>query len=373
MGVGIMFKTTGEACNLACDYCYYSHVSGNPSGMATISEKALDAFFEDYMGHVAGGQATFVWQGGEPTLAGLPYFERIIAMEARRARPHTLIGNAVQTNGILLNEAWSEFFRQYRFLVGVSLDGPAELHDARRVDAQHRGSFRRVMRGIDHLRKAGVQFNILTVLHQGNVHQAKALMDFYHSEGFDWVQFIPGMRFSAQGLVDPGVYEITPAEYASFLCEAFDELSNHPGMSVRMFDNFVNLMSGKGGDMCILQENCPPFLVVEQDGSVYPCDFLIGPHWRMGNIETDSVFDLIQGDIYRAFQQLKPRVALECTSCEWFSACHGGCPRTRGTTLGAQEVDYFCEAYKTFYAHAARRLAVAGRPLRSSEPIDFTF
>ncbi len=365
-----MFKTVGESCNLACDYCYYSHVAGNPTGISAIPATVLDPFFEDYMSHVAGGQATFVWQGGEPTLAGLPYFERIVTMEARHARPHTLIGNAIQTNAILVNDAWAEFFRQYQFLVGVSLDGPQAIHDARRTDARQQGSFRRVLRGIDHLRKRGVEFNILTVLHKGNVGKARELMAFYREEGFKWVQFIPCMSFSAQGTNSDGVYEITPEEYGRFLCDAFDAWVGEPALSIRFFDNFLNVANGGQGELCILQESCPPFLVVERDGSVYPCDFLISPEWRMGNIASDSVFDLLRGDTYRSFQTLKPNVVPECKTCEWFAACHGGCPRSRGATLGTPQVDYFCASYKEFYRHAASVLEGRLGPISGKQVVN---
>lgn len=347
-----MFKTVGEACNLACDYCYYSHVAGNPSGVRAIPQTILEPFLADYMDHVAGGEASFVWQGGEPTLAGLPYFQSVVALEARHARPHTRIGNSVQTNGILLNDAWAQFFRQYRFLVGVSLDGPEAIHDARRIDAHHGGSFRRAMRGIDHLRKNGVEYNILTVINKYNVSKARELIQWYRSEGFTWVQFIPCMEFSAQSTGDVRTYEITPDQYGLFLCEAFDVWREDPSFSIRMFDNMIMTLGGSSGDMCILQELCPPFIVVEKDGSAYPCDFLIGPEWVLGNIATTSVFDMIASDRYRAFRRLKPNIASECRTCDWLSLCHGGCPRTRLGGVGMDTVDFFCESYKMLYSRA---------------------
>ena len=367
-----MFKTVGEACNLACDYCYYSHVAGNPRGVRAIPQDILDPFLADYMDHVAGGEASFVWQGGEPTLAGLPYFQNVVALEARHARPHTRIGNAVQTNGILLNDAWAQFFRQYRFLVGVSLDGPESIHDARRIDAHHEGSFRRVMRGVDHLRKNGVEYNILTVVNRDNVGKARELMAFYRTQGFRWVQFIPCMEFPAQSPQSIGAYEVTPEQYGRFLCDAFDAWQADPSLSIRMFDNMIMTLGGQSGEICIMQEYCPPFLVVEPDGRTYPCDFLISPEWSLGNIAKTSVFDMIASETYRLFRRLKPNLAPTCKSCEWLSLCHGGCPRTRLGGVGTDTVDYFCEAYKMLYAHAVPFIGSSNRVTSQVIPLQGT-
>jgi len=190
-----MWKTVSEDCNLACDYCYYSTCAGKPgSQINRIDETLLRKFIKEYM-LKSHGAASFAWQGGEPLLAGLEFFEQVVSLQAELAPPHTMISNALQTNATLLNDKWAAFFRKYQFLIGVSLDGPQEIHDTRRVDAKGQGSFERVMRGISYLQKHQVDFNILTVIHKNNVNKAQELMQFYKEHQFGFIQFIPCMDF----------------------------------------------------------------------------------------------------------------------------------------------------------------------------------
>lgn len=366
MGLGVMFKTVSESCNLACDYCYYSRTKGDPSHARAIDLPLLEQFMGDYMVH-AHGNASLAWQGGEPLLAGLPFFERVVALEAQYAPNNTVISNAIQTNGILINDRWAEFFHTYHFLVGVSLDGPEAIHDVRRMDRHGRGSFRRVMRGIEYLRSHGVEFNILTVIHSGNVHQAAALFEFYQAHGLNWVQFIPAMTFEAQNPGQPGRYEISAEDYGKFLCETFDHWYNggHPTLSVRFFDNVLSRYVGLEPEQCTLAELCPPTLVIEQNGDVYPCDFYLGAPWRLGNIRDDSLETLLQSVAYRKFLRLKPSLASSCRTCRWRPVCQGGCPRNRGTDpsqIGG--IDYFCESYQEFFAYANSRLSQLGQRIR---------
>ena len=366
MAVGIMFKTVSESCNLACDYCYYSRVKGDPGNTQAIDLDLLEHFMSDYMVHTQ-GSASLTWQGGEPLLAGLKFFQHVVALEAQYAPDHTVIGNGIQTNGILVNDAWAEFFRTYHFLVGVSLDGPEAIHDARRVDRHGHGSFRRVMRGIDHLRRYNVDFNILTVVHPGNVHRVDALFDFYQSEGLSWVQFIPAMNFLAQKPENPSRYEIRPEDYGMFLCQTFDHWYNdgHPKMSIRFFDNVLSRYMGLEPEQCTLADMCLPTLVIEQNGDVYPCDFYLGPQWRLGNIRDDRLATLLQNPVYRQFRLLKPALASACQSCQWRAVCQGGCPRSRGDDVrSVGGVDYFCQAYQQFFAYADKRLQGLGQRLR---------
>ncbi len=358
MTVGVMFKTVSEACNLACDYCYYSRVGGDPRHARTIPLPLLERFMRDYMSHVQ-GSATFAWQGGEPLLAGIEFFEQVVKLEAQYAPDHTILSNGLQTNGILLNERWVEFFQQYRFLLGVSVDGPEAIHDQRRVDRGNQGSFKRVMRGIDYLRRSHVEFNILTVVHRNNVKRARELFEFYRSEGFDWIQLIPAMDFLAQEPDRPGVYEITAQEYGEFLCETFDLWYNGgtPSVSVRFFDNVLQRYLGLEPEQCTLQELCPPTLVVEQNGDVYPCDFFLNKEWCLGNIATDCLDVLLHSEAYARFRQLKPALPSQCRDCQWRAVCQGGCPRNRVDRFeDTPSADYFCEAYQMFFAHAHSRM-----------------
>ena len=369
-GIGVMWKTVSEDCNLACDYCYYSTCGGKPGPKINkIAPEVLDKFIREYM-ELSRGAVSFAWQGGEPLLAGLAFFESVVALQARHAPPHTIISNALQTNGTLIHDRWAAFFKQYHFLLGVSLDGPRDIHDQRRVDAHGQGSFDRVMKGISHLRKQQADFNILTVIHKGNVGRARELFDFYRREGFDFVQFIPCMQFQSQQVGQPGVYEITPEEYGDFLCEAFDCWYNrgNPIISERFFDNMLNVYAHRSSELCTRRRSCPKTLILEQNGDAFPCDFYIHPDWKIGNVGTDALLDILNHPLYERFLKLKPALPEACRSCEWLELCYGGCPRNRrwNEDSSVSQPDFFCHSYRQVYAYAHERMtALADRMRRN--------
>lgn len=366
--IGVMWKTVSEDCNLACDYCYYSTCGGKPDAkIRRIDSAILEKFIKEYMAK-AHGTASFAWQGGEPLLAGYDFFEQLVALQAFYAPPHTAISNALQSNGTLVNDKWAAFFKQYKFLLGISLDGPKEIHDKRRVDANGQGSFERVMRGISYLQKHQVDFNILTVIHKDNVAKAKELMQFYKEQKFDYVQFIPCMDFHSQDIHTPGVYEITPKEYGQFLCEAFDIWYNdgQPTMSVRFFDNMLSVYMRREAELCVHRSACPKTLILEQNGDAYPCDFYIHPDMKLGNVGVDSLDAILDSPIYSEFAKMKPQLPDKCKSCQWLELCHGGCPRNRRWDKLNDEVfaDYFCASYMKIYSYAHERMQQLGAAQR---------
>ena len=365
---GLMWKTVSEDCNLACDYCYYSRVLGKPESVRRPTPAILEKVLREYLS-TCGSVASIAWQGGEPLLAGLPFFQTVVDLEARLATPPQVLNNAVQTNGVLLNHAWAEFFREYRFLVGVSLDGPAAIHDSHRVTSRGHGSFARVMRGIRWLQESHVDYNILAVVGSHNVNHGSELLRFYRDAGFGWIQFIPQMSFNAQHPEQAGQYAITSDEYGRFLCETFDEWyrGGHPNMSVRFFDNVLQTYIGLTPDICTMQTRCPPHLIVESNGDLFPCDFYLDDTWRLGNSANMTLTEALATPIYARFAARKPTLPPKCQTCPWRTHCRGGCPRNRSeaadTTLGP---DYFCTAYETFFAYADERLQSMARPLRSA-------
>ncbi len=373
-GLSVMWKTVADDCNLACDYCYYSACGGRPGpGRHRIDHALLESMIREYMAS-SRGAVCFAWQGGEPLLAGLQFFEEVVALQARHAPPNTTISNVLQTNGTLLNEEWARFFHQYNFLVGVSIDGPREIHDAHRVTATGKGSFDLVMRKIEPLRSHAVDFNILTVVHQGNVGRPRELMAFYAREDFRYVQFIPGMDFRSQEPGAPARYLITPEQYADFLRETFDLWYNggSPSSSVRFFDNMLALYTGREADICTHRRNCPATLVLEQNGDAYPCDFYMGAEWRVGNIGMAPLDTLFAGPAYSRFCSLKEQLPEQCRGCEWLKFCYGGCPRNRarGPTGKAVGADYFCASYREFFTHAHERLSSLALRLRTQWLLD---
>jgi len=357
--LSVMFKTVSTDCNLDCAYCYSRESLERTRVRRRLDMRILEEFLPAYMSYVRDVKmASMSWQGGEPTLAGLSFFERVVALQAAYAEPGTLISNALQTNAVLLDEAWGAFLRRYNWLVGVSLDGPEEVHNALRTDRGGRGSFACVLRGIDILRCHGVDFNILCVLGPHNVGRASEVMAFFRRHRFTHIQLIPAMNFQAIQPDRPPAFLITPAQYGAFLVEAFDAWyeAGSPTISVRIFDNFLQSYLGVPNDMCVHAGTCDAGIVVEWDGSAYPCDFYIHPAWKLGNVLDTPLTELASGAARRAFVGQKVPLPEECSRCEWLRVCKSGCPRNRSTTEGVPAPDYFCESYKQFFAHAHVRL-----------------
>ncbi|UOF88756.1 anaerobic sulfatase maturase [Fodinisporobacter ferrooxydans] len=373
--IGVMWKTVSEDCNLACDYCYYSRVGGKIGPkVKRIDSRILEKFIKEYMSY-SRGAVSFAWQGGEPLLAGLDFFEEVVHLQAKYAQPHTIISNAIQTNATLMNEDWARFLRKYNFLVGVSLDGPKEVHDARRVTRSGAGSFDRVMQGVRHLRDAKVDFNILTVIHENNIRHAKELMEFYVKEDFDYVQFIPCMDFRAQETNKSPNYLISPEDYGQFLCDTFDIWYNdgNPTMSVRFFDNMLSVYLHQEAELCIHRKTCPQTLILEQNGDAYPCDFFISDDYKLGNVGTDSLKDILSNLIYESFHSKKPNLPDKCKSCDFLHLCHGGCPRNRSWNIvdDTVEADYFCDSYYRIYSYAHERMLKLAEKIKANRLQDY--
>jgi uncharacterized protein len=366
--IGVMWKTVSEDCNLACDYCYYSNCKGKPGAKINrIDSSLLEKFIREFM-KKANGSASFAWQGGEPLLAGKDFFKEVVTLQAKHAVPPVNISNALQTNGTLIDEEWACFFKTYSFLLGVSLDGPLEIHDARRLTGSGKGSFDQVMKGIGHLHAAGVDFNILTVIHEGNVTEVEALMEFYQREGLRYIQFIPCMDFQAQETGAAGEYRITPQQYGDFLCEAFDYWYNggNPILSVRFFDNMLGIYMNQEAELCIHRPSCPKTLILEQNGDAYPCDFYIEPEYKLGNVGGDSLDDILSSPVYVKFLDIKPELPSQCVQCSYLRLCHGGCPRNRSWIPEDKPgVDYFCNSYQQIYAYAHERMAQLAYRIKS--------
>jgi uncharacterized protein len=361
----VMFKTI-STCNLDCDYCYYRGSAAGPGQGSPITSQTLETFMPGYMEYVADArQASLSWQGGEPTLAGLDFFRQVVSLEAKYAPRPMSISNSIQTNGLLIDDTWAEFFAEFNFLAGISLDDPQPLHDARRKDPGGRGSFRRVMNGLDALRRHGVDTNVLCVLTPDNVTQAGQLVDFFTGEGLGYLQFLPAMAFKASEPQSPASYLISPSEYGRFLTSLFDRwyLDGVPGFSVRTFNNVLQSLLGAENDLCLHAETCRAGLVIEANGDVFPCDFYIHPDWRLGNILTDPLSAMAGGSRAGQFSKRKRALSPACRACEFVSLCRGECPRNRlPTPGGAPGASFFCTSYKALFRHSLPRFReLAGR------------
>ena len=236
------------------------------------------------------------------------------------------------------------------------------------MDAKGQGSFERVMRGISYLQKHQVDFNILTVIHKNNVNKAQELMQFYKEHQFGFIQFIPCMDFRSQQVDVPGVYEITPEDYGNFLCEVFKIWYNdgNPYISIRFFDNMLSVYVNREAELCTHRIACPKTFILEHNGDAYPCDFYIHPDWKLGNIGTHSLDEILASPIHDKFLKMKPQLPEKCKVCSWKHLCHGGCPRNRRWSAADSEfdVDYFCSSFKHIYSYAHERMQSLGDSLR---------
>lgn len=357
--LSVMFKTVSSDCNLDCSYCYYRQSLEGTRVRRRMDEAVLARFIDQYMDYVADcGVASIAWQGGEPTLAGPDFFERAIELEGRHARGPVTIGNALQTNAVLLDDRWGELLARYRFLVGVSLDGPEDLHDALRRDRGGHGSFRRVMAGLDVLRRHGVEFNVLCVVGGHNVDRAPDLLRFFRGEGVGYAQFIPAMGFQSTSPDEPATYLVNREQYGQFLVDAFDAWydDGFPTVSVRLFDTFLQSLLGTRPGMCVHSDRCDSGIVVEYNGDVFPCDFYVHPRWRLGNVMEEPLAAILARPARAAFVARKAPLPPGCAECEWLTLCRSGCPRNRRTSGEEGRRDYFCAGYRRFFDHAGERL-----------------
>lgn len=350
----LLIKPASALCNLDCEYCFYLDRDADPykdlparAMPLDILERLTDAFlFYSYPVSV------FAFQGGEPTLAGLPFFEKLVAFQQRFGRAGQSVSNSLQTNAILLDDAWCQFLRQYNFLAGISIDGPEDVHDRYRLNRAGHPTWRKVMDSIARMQKHGAEFNVLCVLSQANAGQPREIYRFFRSIGAGYMQFIPLAEFGPAG--EPLPFTITPAQYGRFLCEIFDLWwPERRKVRIRFFDNLAESLAGLAPGSCTLHETCDSYVVVEYNGDVYPCDFFVESSWKLGNITIDSFPEIARRRRRYEFAAHKTLPHPECQVCEFQSICHGGCPKTRhGPFRRFGDLDYFCAAYKMIFSKA---------------------
>ena len=339
-----LIKPTSSRCNLDCAYCFYLEKQAlYPwKDHPTLSLDTFEVFLRQYA-EVSAPSFSLAWQGGEPTLMGLEFFERAVALEAKVAKEtsggrQATVMNALQTNGVLVDEDWARFLRDWRFLVGVSIDGPAEVHDRYRRDRAGSPTHDRVMAGIESLRRFGVEFNVLVVVSQANVHAPRETFRWLVGQGFDNLQFIPCVEPAAGASVRAGGLtpeSITPAEYGSFMNGVFDAWleAGFRKVRVRSLDNLAQMLLGMPSESCQLAESCG-YVLLEHNGDIYPCDFFVEGDWLLGNVHETTVAAMLAGERFAAFHRLKGSQHAECRGCRWRPLCQGECPRYRITATG---------------------------------------
>lgn len=350
----LLIKPASAVCNLDCKYCFYldrelDPYADLPARVMTI--ETLERLVDTYLFY-SFPAATFAFQGGEPTLAGLPFYEKLVAFQKRYGRDGQSVSNALQTNGVLIDEDWCQLFREYKFLIGLSMDGPEEVNDLYRFNKAGHGTWKKVMAGMEAMQKGKVDFNILCVLSQSNVHKPREIYKWFRSQGVEYMQFIPLSEFNPDG--SPMEFTISAEEYGRFMCEIFDLWwPERRKVRVRFFDNLAESLAGMKPGSCTMHETCDSYVVVEYNGDIYPCDFFVEKEWKLGNITMDSWGEISRRVKRYSFASKKTLAHPECQVCEYQSICHGGCPKSRqGPNKRFEDLDWFCGAYKMIFAKA---------------------
>ncbi len=360
---------------MRCRYCFYRRVEDlYPGSMPIMDTDTAKTIIRKTLG-LGYGRNHFSWQGGEPTLMGIDFFREVLRYQRQFAQPGQIIGNSLQTNGVLIDAAWAEFLAEGRFFVGLSLDGPPALHDAYRRLAPGGGSHAKVMNAASLLRAHGVEFNILTVIHDQNVAYPEILYWFFRSNGFSHLQFIPCLEWSpATG--EPSSFSISADELGRFQTRLFDLWLKDGFMdvSIRTFEDILLYYLDGVHVTCNWFKECSSYLVVEHNGDVYPCDFFVYPEWKLGNLLEDTYRSIAGSPLWMKFRTMKSNLVEVCQNCRWLSFCNGDCTRIRtegGGPFGG--LSRLCVARKMLLDHMEPHLeSIRKRVLRIRRQGDHT-
>jgi uncharacterized protein len=364
----LLVKPASADCNLRCAYCFYL------DRCALYPEAGRHRMPSDVLERMIGGYLAtpqpvyaFGWQGGEPLLMGPEFFRQVVALQQRHGASGAHVANGLQTNGMLLTDALAGLFAEYGFLLGVSLDGPPDIHDRYRRTADGRPTHADVLRGIGLLQKHRVEFNILVLVSAANVRRGREVYRYLRDQGFGFHQYIPCVEFDAGGRPEP--FAITGRQWGDFLCAVFDEWvrSDTRRVSVRHFDSVVARLVGAPETVCHMQTNCCQYFVVEHNGDVYPCDFFVERDLRLGNVMADSWDALRETPAYREFGARKAAWSGTCARCRHVGLCAGDCLKHRllPDPRDPRRLSWLCAGWRQFYDHTLgefRRLAAAVEP-----------
>ncbi len=370
--VSLLIKPASSLCNLRCRYCFYHDIASvrDVKSYGVMTPATAERLIRSAFAAVSpGGSIQFAFQGGEPTLAGLPFFRSFLELEARCAVPGVRVFHSIQTNGTLLDEEWAAFLHQNGFLVGLSVDGPRDLHDLYRVDAEGKGTWSRATQALRLLQKHRVEVNLLCVVTGTCAKRPQMVYRALQKLGVPYLQFIACLD-PLEGERGGAPYSLTPALYGRFLCGLFDawylDWKNGRYTSIRLFDDYIHLLLGRPAGTCATAGQCGRYLVAEGDGSLYPCDFYVLDGWKLGEIGSCSLEQASRSPLACRFLEEGQQRPPACRECTWFSLCRGGCKRDWHTVNGAAE-NYFCEAFRTFFSHAYPRLCEIARAERRAE------
>jgi uncharacterized protein len=391
----LLAKPTGAICNLDCAYCFFLDKELlYPGSHFRMSDEVLEQYIRQLIESHQTNHVNIAWQGGEPTIMGLDFYRKAMDLAEKYRRPGMTFLNTMQTNGTLLDDEWGEFFKEHNFLIGISIDGPRELHDVYRVDKGGKPTFDKVMRGLRLLQKHGVEYNILTTVNRVNADYPLEVYRFLRDEaGTDWMQFIPVVeRINADGrtLYQQGTTvserSVTPEQFGRFLSSIFDEWVRHDvgQVYVQTFEaairNWVGLPSS---GMCVFNETCGLGLAIEHNGDLYACDHFVEPDYLLGNIQQEHMIELVASPRQQKFgQDKRDTLPKYCLDCDVRFACHGECPKNRfceaprspeggvgsSTPDGEPGLNYLCAGFKHFFHHIDYPAGIMADLIRQGRP-----
>lgn len=396
-GLHVMAKPIGPICNLDCAYCYYlGKESLFPAGEKwRMPEATLEAYIRQYIEAQPPNieEITFAWQGGEPTLLGMEFFQRVVELQRQYAPAGKPVRNSLQTNGVTLDDAWCAYFRQHNFLIGISIDGPAELHDPFRYDKLGRPTHHLVVRGLKLLQTHGVEYNALVVVNRHNGNQGRRVYRYLRDLGVRFMQFIPIVeKLDGSGQVGPmsqsalpivrrgerpeelvSQRSVQPEQFGRFLIEVFDDwLRRDVGrVFVQIFDEALAAWMGLEPSLCVFRKQCGRALALEHNGDLYSCDHFVEPAWRLGNIHELPIVELAGSQRQRQFGIDKEATLPQyCRQCDVRFVCNGECPKNRfiRTPDGEAGLNYLCAGYKLFFRHIDEPMRMMRDALRAGRP-----
>jgi serine-type anaerobic sulfatase-maturating enzyme len=354
----LLVKPASFGCNLRCTYCFYLVKENIYSGQHMMTDAVLEQMISSFMA-VPMPNYSFGWQGGEPTTMGLDFFERAIELMQQYGVSGKAVSNGLQTNGTLLDDKWGKFLHKYNFLVGISIDGPAIIHDQNRLTVNGDGSHKSVMRGLDVLKRHNVEHNVLTLVNSANVKHPLEVYAYLKSLGLNYHQYVECVEFDEKNELMP--FAVKPEQWGEFLCQIFDEWYKNDArkVSVRLFDSILVKMVDKHANVCAMADDCRQYFVVENNGDVYPCDFFVTPELKLGNILNDDWKSLYESQLYVDFGERKSQRNDKCGQCPYLSLCAGCCQKNRpghGSIPG--QLSALCHGWEIFYQHTLPRFKI---------------
>ena len=373
----VMAKPVGSRCNMRCSYCYYLE-KGQFSAHAKQSRMSFDLLeklIRQYIEASPGPVVSFTWHGGEPTLAGMDFYKKALELEHKYLPRGWEVWNNLQTNGLLLNDAWCRFLKENRFDVGLSIDGCAAVHDKNRRDRGGNPTYDRIRRAAERLKAAGILPDLLCTVTAASLTDPMGVYDGLRSLGTGWIQFIPIVVRLSDGSMAPE--SVTPEGYGDFLCTVFDEWvrSDLGKLDVQLFAETARILAGGEASVCYLAPTCGRVLIAEGDGAVYSCDHFVDPEHRIGTLQQDKLRDLVDCEAQCAFGASKrDKLTAQCRACPWLNCCSGGCLKDRFAVSrdGEPGQSYLCPGLERFFAHAdgpIRRMIALSKEGKGPEAI----